>query len=226
MTKNSSHLICFDLDGVLISSMAIANRIFYDVVHQELGLPLHDYPQQKALMAVSAEERMATLWKKEMKERGITARQAAHALQTYRDEKMASHIPILPHAAKAVQLMAEHFEHLACVSSNLNYMIEETLIRLSLRPYFSLVVGMDEVKFSKPHPAIYQHAVDHFGLEPKDCLTFEDSTHGIHSAKSAGLKAIAVATGLESMEDLQKSGADLAWPDLSVISLKKVMEIF
>lgn len=226
MTKNAEHLICFDLDGTLISSMAIANKIFYETVHEELGLPLHDYPQQKTLMALSAEERLATLWKEEMKKRGITPEQAAHALQSYRDRKMAVGIPLIPHADEAVKLMAEHFEFLACVSSNPDYMVEESLRKLGLRPYFSLVVGMDHIEFSKPHPAIYQHAVNHFGLKAKNCLTFEDSSYGIQSAKAAGMKAIAVATGLESVEDLKKSGADRIWPDFSVITLNKVMEVF
>ena len=226
MSKSESHLICFDLDGTLISSMAIANRIFYDAVHRELGLPLYDYPQRKDLMAVSVEERMDTLWKKEIKERGITPKQIEHAIQSYRDEKMAVSIPLLPHAAEAVKLMADHFEFLACVSSNSDYIIEDTLEKLDLRRYFSLVVGMDHVAFSKPHPAIYQQAVNHFGFNPKDCLTFEDSTQGIESALSAGLRVIAVATGFESVGDLQKTGADRVWPDLSGISLQKVLELF
>jgi HAD superfamily hydrolase (TIGR01509 family) len=226
MIKDQTHLICFDLDGVLISSMAIANRIFYEVVQRELGLPLYDYPQRKDLMALSVEERLESLWENEMKERGITEKQIAHALHTFQTEKLSAGIPILPHAAKAVKLMADHFEFLACVSSNADYVIKETLVEMSLRPYFSFIAGMDEVAFSKPHPAIYQHAVSHFGLNPKDCLTFEDSTHGIHSAKAAGLKAIALATGLESMEELKKSGANLVWPDLSGISLEKIMALF
>lgn len=226
MNKDRSHLICFDLDGVLISSMAIANHIFYEIVHRELGLPLYDYPQRKDLMALSVEERLESLWEKEMKERGITAEQVGHALQTFRTEKLSAEIFAVPHATEAVKLMADHFEFLACVSSNSDYMIDETLKKLGLRPHFSFIAGMDDVEFSKPHPAIYQYAVDHFGMNPKDCLTFEDSTHGIHSAKSAGLKAIAVATGLESVEDLKKSGADLVWPDFSVISLEKILAVF
>jgi len=226
MIKDQTHLICFDLDGVLISSMATANRIFYEVVQRELGLPLYDYPQRKDLMALSVEERLESLWKKEMRERGITAEQTEHALHTFQREKLSADIPVLPHAPEAVRLMAEHFEFLACVSSNSDYMIEETLTQLGLRSCFSFIAGMDDVQFSKPHPAIYQYAIDHFGMNPKDCLTFEDSTHGIHSAKSAGLKAIGVATGLESVEELQKTGADLIWPDFSGISLQKVMAVF
>lgn len=226
MSKDQSHLICFDLDGVLISSMATANRIFYEVVQRELGLPLHDYVQRKDLMALSVEERLATLWKKEMKERGMTAEQVEHALHTFQTEKLSAGIPILPHAAQAVRLMADHFEFLACVSSNADYVIAETLATLGLQSYFSFIAGMDDVQFSKPHPAIYQYAVDHFGLNSKDCLTFEDSTHGIHSAKSAGLKVIGVATGLESMDELKKSGADQVWPDFSGITLQKVLAVF
>lgn len=226
MTKDNDHLICFDLDGTLISSMAIANRIFYETVHEELGLPLHDYPKQRALMALSAEERMDTLWRNEIRERGITHDQITHALQSYRNRKMTVNIPLIPYAADAVRLMAEHFRFLACVSSNADYIVRQTLARIGLDSYFSLVVGMDRVEFSKPDPAIYRQAVEHYGMNPKMCVTFEDSTPGLRSAIGAGLRTIAVATGLESESELKKTGPDLVWPDLSGITIKKVTAVF
>lgn len=226
MTKSKDHLICFDLDGILISSMVIANRIFYDVVSGKLGLPLYDYPQQKTLMALSAEERIAMLWPDDIKKKGITHEQIEKALQIYRDEKMAAGIPLLPHAKEAVILMAEHFKNIACVSSNPDYLIDETLSKLGLRPYFSKITGLDHVQFSKPHPEMYRVTAEYFNINPKSCLVFEDSTHGIHAAKGAGMHVIAVATGLESVSELQKAEPNRILNDLSELSYEMVSEIF
>ena len=220
--KSNDHLICFDLDGVLISSMITANQIFYEVIERELGLPLHDYPQQKNLMSLSAEERIQLLWANDIKEKGIEPGKIEHALQSYRKEKLAAGMPLLPHAKEAVELMAAHFEYLACVSSNPDQVIQDFLANLGLLHYFSKITGNDYLQFSKPDPQIYISTVDYFGLEPSQCLTFEDSTHGIFSAKGAGMKTIGVATGLESMEDLQKTGADLVWKDFSEMEVGKV----
>ena len=223
--KSKNHLICFDLDGVLISSMVTANRIFYEVVERELALPLHDYPQQKTLMALSAEDRMSLLWSKDIAERGIGMDQIEEVLTIYRKEKLAAGIPLLPHAKEAVELMASHFEFLACVSSNPDQVIQDYLANLGLLHHFTKITGIDFVAHSKPDPQIYISTVDYFGLEPQHSLTFEDSTPGIASAKGAGMKVVGVATGLESVEDLKKAGADGVLRDLSELDMGKIEEM-
>lgn len=222
MTKSTENLICFDLDGVLISSMVIANQIFYEVISRKLGLPLHDYPKRKDLMALSAEERVIRLWADEIREMSITQEHIDKALQAYRDEKMAVGIPLLPHAKEAVELMAQHFEFLACVSSNPDYIIDETLSRLGIRQHFAKITGLDHVHFSKPHPEMYAVTADHFGMEPERCLVFEDSTHGINSARGAGMRVVGVATGLESEADLEKAQPEKILSDFSQLSIDLV----
>ncbi len=226
MIKNTDHLICFDLDGVLISSMVVANQIFYEVVETELGLPLYDYPQQKKLMALSAEDRMARLWEKDIAERGINQEQVDATLEAYRKAKMAIDIPALPMAQEVVRLLADRYEFVACVSSNPEDIIRETLRRLELLPLFSKLTGIDLIQFSKPHPEIYSSTVDYFGLEAHNAMTFEDSSHGIAAAKGAGMKVIALATGLESVEDLKKTEADIVLPDLTHFNLKLLDQLF
>ena len=228
MIKNKDYLICFDMDGVLISSMVIANEIFYDVVEKELGLPLHDYPQQKGLMALSFEDRLVSLWKDDIERKGISEDRIESALEICRARKMAADIPILPNARETVRQIADYFENMALVSSNREFVIDDTLNLLGLRQYFSKLTGIDSVQFSKPDPEIYKVTVEHFGILPQKALTFEDSTHGIHSAKGAGMKVVGVATGLETPEALQKAGADQVLKDFSEFSLdelKKLLEI-
>lgn len=220
--KSSQSLICFDLDGVLIHSMSLANQIFFDTVEEQLGLPTETFRHDKKLMALSAEERFDLLWSQDIKERRISKKAIEDALNLYRKRKLSANIPLLPYAKEAVELMAEHFEFLAVVSNNPQSIIETTLKTLGIRHYFSSTFGIDYLRFTKPHPEIYERAVDHFGLEPEGCLAFEDSTHGIQSAKGAGMKVIAVATGLESVEDLKKTPADEVMGDFSEVTIEKV----
>lgn len=202
--------------------MVIANQLFYDTVEELLGLPTEDYRKQKQLMAISADERMATLWP----EAGLTQAQIKEVLSKFRERKLQVELPLLPQAKEAVSLMAEHFEFMACVSSNPDPVIEEILAKAGLLHYFSKLTGLDHVSFSKPHPEMYATTVDYFGLKPENCLTFEDSTPGITSAKAAGMKVIGVTTGLEDEADLQKAGANLILEDLSQLNMRKVVELF
>ncbi len=219
--KTTDHLICFDLDGTLISSVTIANQLFYDTVEEELNLSTTAFRSQKNLMALSAEERLATLWP----EANLQSGQIKETLEVYRQKKMSAGIPILPGAKEAVALMAEHFEFMACVSNSPDELIEETLASLGLLHYFSKLTGINHVQFSKPHPEIYTSTVDYFGLKPEDCLTFEDSTTGVRSAKAAGMRVIGVTTGLESGEDLKKDGADVVLKGLDGLRFEMIMPL-
>ena len=224
--KNSDHLICFDLDGVLIHSMTVANKIFYDTIERELGLPVEPYRKEKKIMALSAEERFDLLWKDEIERKGITSQQIEDALEAYRKGKMSIDIPALPKAVETVRMIAEHFEMIAAVSSNPDYIIKETLERLQIADCFQKITGLDHIRFAKPNPEIYEQTVDYFGIEAKNAMTFEDSLAGITSAKGAGMKVIAVATGLESKEELQKTPADLVLNDLTELKLEMVKSLF
>ena len=48
------------------------------------------------------------------------------------------------------------------------------------------------VKKGKPAPDIFLEAARRLGVDPNDCLVFEDSTSGCRSAKAAGCFVIAV----------------------------------
>lgn len=225
MKKHSNYLICFDLDGTLINSMEIDNQIFFDTVDDKLGLPTKGGRQNIQMKALPVEERFDLFWKDEIKEKGITKQEIENTLSEYYKRQSAVKIPALPNAVETVKLMSENFEFIAAVSSNMEYVIEEILNKLEIRDLFVKISGIDDIKFSKPNPEIYSKTVDYFGVDAEKALTFEDSTYGISSAKGAGMKVIAVATGLETKEELQKTPADIVLNDLSELTIDIVKEI-
>ena len=72
---------------------------------------------------------------------------------------------------------------------------------------FDVVVAGDDVKFGKPHPEPYLSAAERLGVDPKDCLAFEDSVTGLNSAAAAGTHAV----GVKNLVDLPEG------PDRRVI---------
>ncbi|MCZ7357885.1 MAG: HAD family phosphatase [Candidatus Methanoperedens sp.] len=62
---------------------------------------------------------------------------------------------------------------------------------------FQVIVDGDEVKKSKPSPEPYLMAVEKLGLGKEHCLVIENSPLGIRSAKSAGLRCLGIPTYLE-----------------------------
>jgi beta-phosphoglucomutase-like phosphatase (HAD superfamily) len=46
----------------------------------------------------------------------------------------------------------------------------------------------------KPHPDIFLEAAKRLGVDPAECLVFEDAPLGVEAARRAGMKAVALTT--------------------------------
>lgn len=62
---------------------------------------------------------------------------------------------------------------------------------------FQVIIDGGDVKKSKPAPEPYLKAVEKLGVPKDQCLVIENAPLGIRSAKSAGLRCIAIPTYLE-----------------------------
>ena len=77
-----------------------------------------------------------------------------------------------------------------------NETIDVTNSVLNLTNYFGKhIYGIECVNFiCKPDPAIYLHAAEQLQVNPAECMAIEDSAHGVHAAKKAGMFCIGINT--------------------------------
>lgn len=59
---------------------------------------------------------------------------------------------------------------------------------------FDTVVSAARVTEGKPNPRCFLLAAEDLGVDPKDCIVFEDSFAGIEAGIAAGMKVIGLAT--------------------------------
>ena len=71
------------------------------------------------------------------------------------------------------------------------------------------MITADDVIHGKPSPEPFLKGAALLGFAPEDCLVFEDSPAGIASARSAGMKAIALQTTYPA-DQLQAANAIIA----------------
>jgi beta-phosphoglucomutase len=72
--------------------------------------------------------------------------------------------------------------------------VDFVLDGLNIREYIDAIVTADDVLISKPHPETYLKCAEVLGIEPKDCLVFEDAPKGAESALNAGMDCIVITT--------------------------------
>lgn len=72
--------------------------------------------------------------------------------------------------------------------------VEHTLREIGLEDRLRVIARGDQVKRGKPAPDVFLFAASLLGVPPEACLAFEDAPLGIASARSAGMKCVAIAS--------------------------------
>ncbi len=84
--------------------------------------------------------------------------------------------------------------HPVCVASGgPREVVLRTLKVQGLASLFPVVVTADDVMHGKPAPDTFLLAAKRMGVNPSDCLVFEDADLGIQAAESAGMRWVKVS---------------------------------
>ncbi|MGJ7612115.1 MULTISPECIES: HAD family hydrolase [unclassified Variovorax] len=100
--------------------------------------------------------------------------------------------PIKSGAAELLGALRERGTRCAVASSSTRGQIEACLGSLGVLHHFSAFAGGDEVARAKPDPALYLLAAERLGVDPAECIAFEDSENGAKAALAAGLRVVVV----------------------------------
>lgn len=99
---------------------------------------------------------------------------------------------------KAVPEVLEHVLEasgripIAIVSGSTRESVVASLTTLGLLDRFDTLVCAGDYVHGKPNPEPFLMAAERLGVEPKDCLVFEDAEPGIQAAKTAGMAWVKV----------------------------------
>ncbi|MEO6846140.1 MAG: HAD family phosphatase [Chthoniobacterales bacterium] len=83
---------------------------------------------------------------------------------------------------------------MAVASGGFRHLVLETLDALKITDWFEVIVTADDYEHGKPSPDPFLIAAEKLGVEPKDCIVYEDSPLGIQAAKAAGMDYVFVPT--------------------------------
>lgn len=92
--------------------------------------------------------------------------------------------------------------------------IDFVLDHFGLRRFFQVIVNGLQVSRPKPFPDIYLEAARQLGVQPADCIVFEDSPTGIEAAKAAGMRVVAVETTPAEFDGVDLKITDFTSPTL------------
>jgi HAD superfamily hydrolase (TIGR01509 family) len=179
--------VLFDMDGLLIDTEPLWFEVETAIL-TELGASwtYHDHA-----MLVGSSLSVASSVLADRAGSGVEPAQIADQLLS----RMASRLrrpPVLqPGIVELIKELDAAGVPRALVSSSFRILVDAALEGIAPLTFNAIVAG-DDVTHSKPHPEPYLTAAGRLGVDPADCVAFEDSPNGAASATAAGCRVIAV----------------------------------
>ena len=182
--------VIFDMDGTLIDSMWVWEEVDVDYVKRyQLVEPEGFY---EAIEGMSFTD-VAKYYKKTFPQirdsvEQIKADWMEMGYRLYRDE-----VELKSGVKEFLEELKKRGIKIGIATSNDRDMTEMVLEARGILQEFDAICTSDEVKIGKPALDVYLKAAEDLGVDPKDCLIFEDVPAGLMAGKSAGMQTCAVA---------------------------------
>lgn len=195
-------LIIFDLDGTLIDSIGVWNKVdetIIERIRQDGGNGVQNIQKERdeALSRYRDFGNPYLEYYRFLKEK-YSARESAEEISQMRKalaQKMIElEVDYKPNAPEVIKALHAGGFTLAIASTTrkMNMEIYRTVNRnildkAPLDDYFSAIYTHEDAKNIKPDPEIHVRLMQEFGVLPSECLVFEDSLVGAMAAKNAGI---------------------------------------
>lgn len=218
------HALLFDVDGTLADTERDGHRPAFNQAFSEAGLDWHwDVALYGELLAVTGgKERMKHYIDRYRPDYSKPANFDAlvaelHQTKTRHYATLAARggIPMRP-GVKRLLIEARAAGLRLAIATTTTPENVSVLLEHSLGPdtpnWFEVIAAGDVVPAKKPAPDIYHYALEKMGLEPSECLAFEDSENGLRASLGAGLKTLVTVNDYTRDHDF--TGAAIVLSDL------------
>ena len=204
MLKDKKAVI-FDLDGTLVDSMWMWKAIDIEYLGK-FGISLPS-TLQKDIEGMSFSE--TAVYFKETFQIPDSLDEIKADWNRMAYDKYTKEVDFKKGAIKLLEICIQKGIKLGIATSNSRELVDATMEALGAKQYFDCIMTSCEVDKGKPAPDIYLAVAKKLGVQPDECLVFEDIEMGILAGKSAGMEVCAIEDdfSMDQME-IKKKLAD------------------
>ena len=185
--------VIFDMDGVLIDSVASVYRVKTKILHDDYDIDITSVPDPHNEAHKGGS--IATLIKAvyeyngaQIDENELTDKIVANVYDDLKENNVTAD-PVL---LDFLNDLKEHTIPVAVATSASRISTDNKLRLLGLSDFFDEIITTDDVKDHKPHPESYLAAIQRLGVSAPKCIVFEDSVAGIQAGNAAGATVIGI----------------------------------
>lgn len=151
----------------------------------------------------------------------LTHEEILHELTSSVSKSLSEEIIWRPGARELLKLLRKKGVKTALVTMSLRNMALQVVEAIPFKA-FDVIVAGDDVVHGKPHAEPYLKAAQLLGLNPADCVAFEDSISGILSAEAAGTKAV----GIPNVLMIPQREGRILWDTLEGKTMRDLQALF
>lgn len=178
----------FDLDGTLIDSMWLWEKVDIDFLSKRgYKLPVDLKENIEHLSFIDTAK-----YFKERFNLPESIEEIMDEWNTMAFKQYANTILLKPGAKEYLYSLKLKNIKIALATSNSIPLLEAVLKRNEVYNYFDVITTTIEVKRGKNFPDIYLLTAEKLGVNPNECIVFEDILPAVLGAKAAGMKVVAV----------------------------------
>jgi beta-phosphoglucomutase family hydrolase len=189
----------FDMDGTLVDNMRFHTEAWGKMLAENgVEMNAHDFLVKTA--GKTNREILPTVFGTISDERIVELGNRKEAL--YREFFLPERRPLkgaVEFLEEAQKLGVKMALATAAPVGNMEFILDG----LDLRRFFDAITTADDIRNGKPDPEIFLKSAEKVGVEPRQCIVFEDAIGGFEAAHRAGMTAIGIAT-VNSIEEILK----------------------
>ena len=179
----------FDLDGTLINSTGVWNKVDEDFFNRRNVIMPPEFPQvikTHTLMsgAVYIKDRLSLPESPE----DIVKEWHDAAVYAYHND-----VRVKPYVKELLELLKNSYGYkIGLATSNTHELYDQCLINNGIYDYFDSFTQSDEVERLKGFPDIYEKAAERMGVPKEKCIVFEDVYQAVKGARMGNFFTVAV----------------------------------
>ena len=179
----------FDLDGTLINSTGVWNKVDEDFFNRRNVIMPPEFPQvikTHTLMsgAVYIKDRLSLPESPE----DIVKEWHDAAVYAYHND-----VRIKPYVKELLKLLKNSYGYkIGLATSNTHELYDQCLINNGIYDYFDSFTQSDEVERLKGFPDIYEKSAERMGVPKEECIVFEDVYQAVKGARMGNFFTVAV----------------------------------
>lgn len=213
--------VLFDFNGVVIDDEALQMKAYKEALGDEgVALTEEDYYNSLGMDDVTFVRTAYERAEKELDDERLRA--VIERKGELHRKELEGELPLFPGVVTLIKALARNYP-LGVVSMARRAEIEYVLERAALTNHFQVVVSAEDCERCKPDPLCYNRALELLNesrshahvlpLRPLEFLVIEDSPPGVRSARSAGMRTLAV-TNTVGEAPLREAGAEVVTQSL------------